>query len=122
MLFLKVDQFLVRVNIVFPGLALAESFKALEFLKLAAERYNDGQSANDAAWLIFSNAVFFDIDEALRLGKLAVKSGNPNVQATAHNNIGVYYHYSDYPNHLEMAREHFHKSTELFSAQDSKTF
>ena len=92
--------------------------KALEFLKLAAERYNDGQSANDASWLIFSNAVFFDIDEALRLGKLAVKSENPNIQATAHNNIGVYYHYSDHPNNLEMAREHFHKSTELFSAQD----
>ena len=92
--------------------------KALEFLKLAAERYNDGGSANDASWLIFSNEMFFDIDEALRLAKLAASSENPHIQATAHNNIGVYYHYSDRPNNLEMAREHFHKSAELFSSQD----
>ena len=65
----------------------------------------------------FTSDKFFDIDEALRLGKLVILDENPHVRAEAHNNVGVYYHYSDKPNNLEMAKEHFHKSAELFSSR-----
>ena len=96
----------------------ANEAKAIEFLRLAGEQYKDGESANYASWLIFTSDKFFDLDEALRLGHLSLSSENPYVRANGHNNVGVYYHYSSDPKSLELAKKHFHKSAELFTAQD----
>jgi len=91
---------------------------AINYLKVAAEKYGDGTSATDASWMIFSSRDYFDLKEAIRLAKLSLLSDEPSVQAAGHTNLGVYYHYSDLPDGFELAKHHYEEAANLYMSQD----
>lgn len=91
---------------------------ALEYLITAAEKYGDGRSANEASWTIFTSIKDFDLERAIVLAKIAILSDEPHIRATGHNNLGVYFHFSQLDDALKKAKYHYLKAAELYSEQD----
>ena len=102
--------------------APADVGKRLEYLTFSVEKYGDTESAIDAGWIYWVEPSVRDIVKARHYTKIGTTSEEPNLQAYAHNNLGVIIENSDLPDRDQLAEIQYLRAAEIIQKSDFLNF